>query len=198
MQGNRKTHLITVRPEVYILLAVAAFILPLGWILAWVTAAVFHEFFHYVALRICRCDVNSIQVGVNGAVMNTPCMPYSKEAICAIAGPLAGFVLLFVARWMPKVAVCGFLQSLYNLLPIYPMDGGRVLRSLAQSWFDFHIAANICKWIERLVLCVLCGICLYLTFAASLGPVPLIWISGLIFKNKFINSPCKQWQLRVQ
>ena len=198
MQSRSKVHLVTIRPEMYVVLAFAALLLPLGWIFAWVIAAAFHEIFHYFALRICRCSISRIQVGVNGTVMDTMPTTYGKEALCAIAGPLAGFVLLLTARWLPKVAICGFIQSTYNLIPVFPMDGGRVLRSLIRKFIDLSVADRICRWIEILFLCALCYLCLYLSFVASLGPIPIIWIALLIFKNKFINSPCKDRLLRVQ
>jgi len=170
----------------------------LGWVFAWITAAAIHEIFHYTALRLCRCRINRIQIGANGAQMDTNPMPYGKEAICAIAGPLAGFILLFAARWFPKIAICGFVQSTYNLFPIFPMDGGRVVRSLMRKWFDIEVADCICKWTENIFMCFICCICLYLTFIVSLGPIPVIWLAVLIFKSKIINSPCKDALLRVQ
>lgn len=198
MLSKTKNFLITVRPEVYIILAVSMLLLPLGWVLAWVTAAVIHEFFHYTALKLCRCRINRIRIGANGTCMDAVSMTYGKEAICAIAGPLAGFALMFTARWMPRVAVCGFIQSTYNLFPLFPMDGGRVLRSLMRKCFDISVADRICRWIEIVFICALCCVCLYLMFVLSLGPIPVIWVVILIFKNKIINSPCKDRPLRVQ
>ena len=198
MPGKRKENPITVKPEIYIIIAFAMFLLPLPWILAWVTACVFHEFFHYCALKLCKCRVNRILVSVNGAIMDTEQLSYEKEAICAVAGPLAGFLLLIFARWLPRVAICGFLQSIYNLIPVFPMDGGRTLRSITRKYFDLAIADRICGWTERIFLGVLCCICLYCSFVYSLGPIPVIWLSILIIKNKFINRPCKDSLLRVQ
>ena len=198
MPGKRKINLITVKPEVYIMFAFALFLLPLRWLLAWLIASLFHEFFHYCALKICKCHINCIQISTNGTIMDTEQMPYGKEAICAIAGPLSGFLLLFIARWLPILAICGFLQSVYNLIPIFPMDGGRILRSMSRKWFDLPVADSICRWTEQIFICALCSTGLYLSIIFSLGPIPLILLAILIFKNKFANKPCKDKLLRVQ
>jgi hypothetical protein len=51
-----------------------------------------------------------------------------------VAGPAGSFLLLFVARWLPLVAICGFIQGSYNLLPLGTMDGGRVVACLLRVW----------------------------------------------------------------
>ena len=57
-------------------------------------------------------------------------MSGGREVVCILAGPLGGLSLLLLCRRFPRVAICGMLQSVYNVLPIYPLDGGRALRGI--------------------------------------------------------------------
>ena len=56
-----------------------------------------------------------------------------QEFLSAMAGPAAGFLLVLLFPWFPRIAFSALVQSLFNLLPIYPFDGGRVIRSIMRN-----------------------------------------------------------------
>ena len=103
---------------------------PIRWIAAGVFAAVIHELGHYLAVRLLGGEVISTTVSSRGAKMEALPMSQGREILCILAGPAASFSLLLLARFFPRVAICGLIQGVYNLLPIYPLDGGRSLRCL--------------------------------------------------------------------
>lgn len=110
--------------------AACILLLPLRWILSAVIAAAVHELCHIAALKICRINISSLEVGAFGAKIETGLMMPAQQIICAAAGPLGSFLLLIFARWIPLISLLGFMQGVFNLLPIYPMDGGRILHSI--------------------------------------------------------------------
>lgn len=57
-------------------------------------------------------------------------MSPGRELLCVLAGPAVSFSLLALARFFPRIAICGLVQGIYNLLPIYPLDGGKALRCM--------------------------------------------------------------------
>ncbi len=57
-------------------------------------------------------------------------MSSGKSVICILSGPMGSLLLFLFVRWIPRIAFCGLLQGIYNLLPIYPLDGGRVVRCM--------------------------------------------------------------------
>ena len=76
-----------------------------------------------------------------GALITLKQMPHNawREAKLAIAGPLlgsAGALALYIAgvaydsRALKAIAFLGFFINLFNLLPVVPLDGGRITAAL--------------------------------------------------------------------
>ena len=128
MQKNHNDTTLQVNGYLFILLALALLLLPIRWVVSWCFACAIHEGAHYLALRLCGQEVYRMRLGAGGAVMQIGELKPWQEVVCAMAGPCAGFLLIVVARWFPRLALCGVFQSIYNLLPVFPLDGGRVMR----------------------------------------------------------------------
>ena len=111
-----------------ILWALLLVTVPLPWLVsAWV-AGFLHELCHLLALILTGAPVHSIRIGFRGAIIETGSLDSEKELLCAAAGPLCSLFLLLLIRHFPRLALCGAVQGIFNLLPVYPMDGGRIVR----------------------------------------------------------------------
>lgn len=188
----------SVKPEFLILLALLMLVIPYKWVAAWVIAAAFHELCHFAAVRLSGCEVFSIRINLNGAIMETDVLSWGKEILCALAGPLGGFLLIFTAKWFPRLAICGCFQSLYNLLPVYPLDGGRALKSAIEGIVPEKYTEKVWKWLEFGILALIAAAAFYLSFGMKLGAVPILMTVILFLKNKNIKIPCKEKPMRVQ
>ena len=97
------------------------------------------------------------------------------ELLAAAAGPAMNLALLLAfSRTLPRFALVNFCLLAYNLLPFYPLDGGRLLRAVLRTLLPLRAAV----WAERGV-CLLCGALLlacagYLTLCWHAGPWPLL------------------------
>lgn len=109
--------------------------LPLNWIGSAFLAALVHECSHLTALRIFHVPVFRLEIGAAGAVLETGSMTIREELLCALAGPAGSLSLLLVSEWIPRIALCGMVQGLFNLIPAGNLDGGRVLRCLIALLF---------------------------------------------------------------
>jgi Zn-dependent protease/predicted transcriptional regulator len=114
---------------------------------------VLHELGHSLVARRYDVPIRGITLFIFGgvAVMDRePDRPWAEFAI-AIAGPIASF-LVAIACWLllqavvavgaglPAAGVLAYLASInvvlavFNLVPAFPLDGGRVLRALLWAW----------------------------------------------------------------
>ena len=104
--------------------------LPLNWLLSALAAAAFHELCHGAAILLLGGRIWGVRIGSGGAVMETEPLSSGKELVCALAGPAGSLLLVLTFRIFPRVAVCALVQGAFNLLPVFPLDGGRAaLRS---------------------------------------------------------------------
>ena len=114
--------------SVCILWALLLLVLPLPWLLAAMGAAAFHEAFHAGAVLLAGGRLRGIWIGPGGAVMDADVPGFRQELLCSGAGPLGSLLLATLCHTAPRLALCGLVQGCFNLLPIYPLDGGRMLR----------------------------------------------------------------------
>lgn len=107
----------------------------------------FHELAHSIVARKYKLSIESITLFIFGGVAQMKGeSPHPKAEIkIAIAGPLSSFLLsaLFFLLYMNTVggaralfsylAQVNFIIGAFNLIPGFPMDGGRVLRAAIWS-----------------------------------------------------------------
>lgn len=180
-----KTRL-SVSPQLYLTGAIVLLIFPIHWILAWIAAVIIHELFHYFVLRICNTEIISINLGINGARMTTGPLTARTELACALAGPAGSLSLLLLARWFPYVAICGLFHAVYNLLPLFPLDGGRVAVCLIRMIVKGRSAIHIYRLVKVSVFVVILMLSMK-TLQYNLGPIPILLTIMLFFRTGMEN-----------
>ena len=185
---------IVIQTQVYFLIPVLLLLFPNGLLICWIAAAAIHEMFHILMLWIFRINILSIEICLTGAKIETAPMESCKELIVALAGPVGALSVLVFARQIPQLVICVMAQSLFNLLPVYPLDGGRALRCLC-----FNIMNQKRYYIfEQCILCIMILAFTLLGIRYRLGVLPMILALALIIKHRNANIPCKDGEHRVQ
>lgn len=136
------------------------------FILALFGCVVLHELGHALTAKrygIKTRDIILLPIGGMARLERMPENP-REELLVAIAGPAVSIAIAavlfgwiqFSGNWEPlsRLSVAGgsFIQRLmvvnlfiaaFNVLPAFPMDGGRVLRSFLAMWMDYARATHI-------------------------------------------------------
>lgn len=123
----------------WLVLAMALLLFPLRFLAGVLIAAAVHECGHLLAIRRTGGRVRRIGLHAGGVRIVTDPMEPGREALCALAGPAAGALTLFAWRVFPELALAGLVQTAFNLLPIYPLDGGRAVRNICCKIRDFRV-----------------------------------------------------------
>ena len=116
--------------------------------------------------------------------MECALMNPGRETACILAGPCGSLLLMCFAVWFPRTAVCGFIHGLYNLIPVYPLDGGRALRTVTFGLLSPEWAECICAIAAHTVKMLAVVFALVGTFALDLGLIPVMIAGVLLFHMK--------------
>jgi len=171
--------------------ALYVLLLPMPWLLAGLMAAIFHELCHYGMIRLCGGQVSELRIGAGGAVMETDLLSSGKECLCALAGPVGGVLLVLAGRWIPRIAVCAAAQTVFNLLPLFPLDGGRAIRSLLKIFIPERCALIICHIAE--LSCIFFVMIMSLRVFLDRWGIwyPMLVVLLLLVRFGKIKIPCK-------
>jgi len=150
-----------------LLLLVFDFGLPLGLPCAIMLALsiVLHELAHSLTSKAFGCRISEIRLSLLGGCASGE-IPHAawKELLMAAAGPamsfLIGFGLLFAlggvsieSDWLRTVLQYAIIMNImlgaFNLLPGFPMDGGRIFRSVMRVFMTRAKATFVAAWVGR-------------------------------------------------
>ena len=135
-----------------------------------------HELGHALAAKRYNIKTKSITLLPIGGLAQLESIPEkpNEELVVALAGPIVNFVLagltaLFItipeandlvvqlsegvneSNFFLNFLIVNIWLAVFNLIPAFPMDGGRVLRALLAMKFQRHIATNIAARIGQIL-----------------------------------------------
>lgn len=167
---------ITIHPLFFIFGIYFALIGKVFSFLVYVLTALVHELGHYFVSERCGYQLKRIVLMPYGAVISGDVsIRYKDEIEIAFAGPAVNFliVLFFVALWWvvpdvypytAEVVAANLTIATINLLPCYPLDGGRILLATLSLYLKRSTAEKISKGIGVALAAALFGLFVYSCF----------------------------------
>lgn len=172
--------------------AVYSVMFTLEFAIALIAVLVFHEYGHLRAMKKCGLPTKGMYLipFVGGLAVGD--MPKSRwqDVYISMMGPVFGLVMTLVfyifylvteSHFAGLVASTSALLNLFNLIPVYPLDGGRVVKSLVFS------GRNYLALVALLGISALCFVFAwkmgfyFITFFIVIGVVDILagWRVGL-------------------
>ena len=171
--------------------------------------AIIHEFGHLLAGLLLGMKPKNIQINPFGVSINFKTMPNDynhkikkanllelKKILVALAGPITNVILIIAILFIPfpeakKIIYIysNILLIALNILPVYPLDGGRILKGILHIYFGKHESSkyiNNISFISVSILTVIASITiLYLENIAIFLGVLYLWVLVLKEQKKY-------------
>jgi len=170
-----------------------------------------HEFGHAFAARFCDGEANEILLWpLGGLALCRPLFNPTAHLITAAAGPLVtlALVLLFGALnvLLPMIGanlahvsdlvfdmmiVNGWLL-IFNMIPAFPMDGGRILRDMLWYWLGVDRATTAAVGVSKILAAI--GFLIGLRTGLQSGNYMLAILAVFIFFQSSMEKLSLEWQ----
>ncbi len=180
------------------LVSLAVYAAAFGWAYAagFVALIAIHELGHYISARQHGLAVGlPIFIPFVGAwiTLRTEAMEPRAVAHVALAGPVLGTFAAFLCylyalhaedRFWYALSYTGFLINLFNLIPLRPLDGGRILGVVSQRvWIlGLPLMVAVFFWTPNPLILLILLLAIPDVWAAlrgGAGPAPVVCAAGV-------------------
>ena len=163
---------------------------------ALLSAALCHELAHVLTLHALHAPPRRLTLSASGAELYVPDLhrlSYGGELLAVAAGSgcnLLLWALLSLTGWPPLTPFAGahLILGALNLLPVRPMDGGRLLWLLTALCTEPYTADRVAYAVGAVASAALLVLCLYLTLTTGAGLFLLPGVLWLAVKGVLPNG----------
>lgn len=140
-------------------------------------AILLHELGHLALILLFGGTVRSVRLRFADMEIKTAPMRYGQELFTALAGPAVNLICFALVRGRyPGFAAVSLLLGLFNLLPVSPLDGGKILFDLLSLMVSQTVAETVCQSVSLFFIICLLALSLAAIFYWQAGLWPLLCV----------------------
>lgn len=142
--------IITSQIQIYVLLMIFAMLHEIGHLLAGL----------FLKLKPKNIELNPFGLAITFEGIGNKFTKniIKKRILIALAGPLVNFLFIILAIILPEgelklnIIYTNVVLMLVNLFPIYPLDGGRILKNLLHMRYGYFISCKIINKVSNIMI----------------------------------------------
>ncbi len=166
-----------------------------GLVMTALVAALWHELGHVTSLVLYGDCPERIELSAFGVRFDVDYENihggYGKDIALALAGPMMNILAwLFCAGRYPVIAAVHLMLGTWNLLPLYPLDGERVLCAVLTQYCSPSLAGRLRRiffWITW-IACFALSLGLLLYHSVNLTIWIMTMYTGIAELQRYLNS----------
>ena len=141
------TSLFSIHPLTYLFIFISLFTAKFKDIILFMSLIMFHELGHFLTAKLFNWKVDKIYVYPLGGLTKFNDLinkPFYEEILVTIMGPIFQIIFsFFLVKIDKNVDIYNKMLLLFNLLPIVPLDGGKLLTSFISYYFSYKKSLKI-------------------------------------------------------
>lgn len=160
---------------------------------------ILHEIGHIVSGIILGLKINKIELNIAGISLEFK--NYGKERkinniIIDSAGPMVNLMSAIIGIFIKSevIVYANLILFVINMLPIYPLDGGRILKNILLYKNKYKQTIKMMETISKYTLIILsiCASILILSFKNISIFILVIYLWGIYIKERYKNKLIKR------
>ncbi|HBB28367.1 MAG TPA: hypothetical protein DC000_03785 [Clostridiales bacterium] len=157
-----------------------------------------HEIGHFITALIIHAKIIKFNITLFGINMqiNINDLSLNRKLALFFSGPFTNILIMLLSyRYrqsdiytiyhLNDVAYINIFLSLINLLPIIPLDGGNVLKSILERYIKREYVYRIVLFINIIFL-IISAYCFYLSFSVFYLAISFMALKGIFYEKTLI------------